>query len=403
MPRSLVLLLAVATGVTVATSYYAQPLLATIRHSFGTSAAAAGLIVTAAEIGYVTGLVLLVPLGDLLERRRLVFVMSLVTAASLGGAAAAPSLGWLYVFAALAAATSVVAQILVAFAATLAGEQERGRVVGTVMSGLLLGILLARTVAGYVAAASSWRVVYVMAAGLMVVVAGVLWRSLPRLKSQVSLTYPQVLASVLQIFRSEAVLRRRAVFGGLSFAAFAVLWTSLAFLLAGPPYHYGAGTIGLFGLAGASGAVMASVAGRLADRGLQAALTVGTALAIVVGFVLLWTGSQELWAVLAGIVVLDAGCQGMHITNQSEIYKLAGEARSRVNSAYMTCYFVGGTVGSVGSALTYGAFGWDGVAGLGAGIGALTLLMSFTEGSFRRTHSAGEPGDSGAAGETAVV
>ncbi|MGH9169999.1 MAG: MFS transporter [Acidimicrobiales bacterium] len=383
----LVWLLAVATGVTVASNYYVQPLLAEIRHSFGVGSGAAGLVVTAAQVGYVLGLVFLVPLGDLLERRRLVLVMSLVTAAGLVGAACSTQLWMLYVFAATAACTSVVAQVLVAFSATLAGDAERGRVVGTIMSGLLLGILLARTVAGYVAAATSWRGVYLMAAGLMAVMAFVLWRSLPRYPRQTELSYQQGLASVLAIFRREPVLRRRSMLGGLSFAAFSVLWTSLAFLLSAGPYHYGAGTIGLFGLAGAAGALMASVAGRLADKGLQALVTVITALAIFGGYALLWAEPRLLLGVILGIVILDVGCQGMHITNQSEIYKL-GEARSRVNSAYMTCYFIGGTIGSVGSALIFAAYGWHGVAALGAGIGLLTLLLSLTEGRFRRLQKA---------------
>jgi predicted MFS family arabinose efflux permease len=388
LSNGLVWLLAIATGVSVASNYYVQPLLAEIRHTFRVGSGAAGLVVTAAQVGYVLGLLFLVPLGDLMERRRLIVVMSLVTAGGLVGAALATSLWLLYVFAAVAACTSVVAQVLVAFAATMAGEAERGRVVGTIMSGLLMGILLARTVAGYVAAATSWRGVYVMAAGLMLLTALVLWRSLPKYPSHAEISYRQGLASVVVIFRREAVLRRRSLFGGLSFAAFAVLWTSLAFLLSSPPYHYGAGTIGLFGLAGAAGALMASVTGRLADKGKQALVTVVTALTMLGGFLILWALPHAVLGVILGIVVLDVGCQGMHITNQSEIYKLAGEARSRVNSAYMTCYFIGGTLGSIGSALTYESYGWDGVAALGTGIGVLSVLMSLTEPRFRRRQAA---------------
>jgi predicted MFS family arabinose efflux permease len=234
LSRRLVLLLAVAIGVTVASNYYIQPLLATVRRSFGVGPGAAGLIVTTSQVGYAAGLLLLVPLGDLVERRRLVVVMSCVTLASLIGMGVAPDLDALYIFSAVAGATSVVAQVLVAFSASLAREEERGRVVGTVMSGLILGILLARTVAGYVAAASSWRVVYFLAAGVMTILALVLWRVLPRYREDIGLTYPEALVSVIRIFGEEVTLRRRAVFGALSFAAFSVLWTSLAFLLSGP-------------------------------------------------------------------------------------------------------------------------------------------------------------------------
>jgi predicted MFS family arabinose efflux permease len=386
MPRQLVLLLAVATGVSVANNYYAQPLLATIRSSFHASAGEIGLIVTASQIGYAAGLIFLLPLGDLVERRRLVVVMSLITTVGLVGAAASPVLPVLFVVMAVIGANSVVAQVLVASAASLAGDDERGRVVGTVMSGLLLGILLARTLAGYIAQASSWRVVYVVAAGLMTVLALVLFRALPKYRNPQPLTYRGVLASVITIFRSEPILRRRSWFGLLSFAAFSVLWTSLAFLLSASPYRYSTGTIGLFGLVGAAGAGMASVAGRLADRGHEAVVTVTTALAMLAAYLIMWTAPHVLLVLLVGIVVLDLGCQGIHITNQSEIYRLAPTARSRVNAAYMTCYFVGGTLGSVGSALCFQAGGWSAVCGLGAGLGTLSVLLSLSERRFRRLH-----------------
>ena len=379
MSRRLVVLLALATGVAVASNYYAQPLLPLIRHSLGVGTGAAGLIVTASQIGYAVGLLFLLPLGDLVERRSLVVVMSLVTAAGLAGAAAAPGLGVLFAAVALAGSGSVVGQVLVAFSASLAPDEERGRVVGTVMSGLLLGILLARTLAGYIAEASSWRVVYLVAAAMMALLAVLARLALPRYTERTGLSYPLILRSVLTLFRSQPVLRRRALYGGLSFAVFTVLWTSLAFLLAGAPYDYGSGTIGLFGLVGAGGAVMAQVAGRLADRGHIRVLTVATAVAMTAGFVLVGVLADALVGLIAGIVVIDLGCQGIHIANQSEIYRLVPSARSRVNAAYMTCYFTGGTLGSVGSALCYGAFGWSGVAGLGAAFGAATVAVTVLE------------------------
>jgi len=379
LDQRLVMLLAVGIGVAVASNYYVQPLLATIRRSFGVSAGSAGLIVTAAQIGYAAGLLFLVPLGDLLERRRLVVVLSIVTVAGLVAAGLAPSIGALYLAAVVIGASSVVAQILVAFAASLAGDAERGRVVGSVMSGLLIGILLARTVSGYVAMWLGWRGVYFMAGGTVAAMAAVLYRSLPRYREPLDLTYPKVLSSVWSIFRDEPVLRRRSLYGGLSFGAFSILWTSLSFLLAGAPFHYGTGTIGLFGLAGASGAVMASVAGRLADRGHQVMMTVVTSVAIAASFGLLYLGRHQVVVLLVAIVLLDLGCQGLHITNQSEIYRLMPAARSRVNSSYMTSYFVGGTLGSVGSALTYGSYGWPGVCVLGAAFGTAALVVATGE------------------------
>lgn len=379
LDRGFVVLLAVATGIAVASNYYVQPLLADIRDTFHVSSGAAGLVVTASQVGYVLGLMLLLPLGDLLERRRLVVVMSLVTAVCFVGAGLAPGIGLLYAVVAVIGLSSVVAQILVSFAASLAPDDERGRVVGTVMSGLLIGILLARTVSGYLGALVGWRGVYFVAAGVVLVLAAVLWRALPAYREPLRLTYGGVLRSVVHIFASQPVLRLRSLYGALSFGAFSVLWTSLAFLLSASPYHYGSGVIGLFGLVGVAGAVMASVAGRLGDRGDKVALTFATSAAMTVAFVMLWVGSGELAVVIAAIFILDVGCQGLHVTNQSEIFRLLPGARSRVNSGYMTCYFTGGVLGSVGSALSYEQFGWQGVCALGVAFGGGALLVACVE------------------------
>jgi predicted MFS family arabinose efflux permease len=381
--RRLVITLAVATGVSVANNYYAQPLLATIRTTFHASAGEAGLIVTAAQVGYAAGLIFVLPVGDILERRSLVVMMSFLCALGLVGEAFSPVLPAMFAAAALVGGTSVVAQILVAFSASLAGDAERGRVVGSVMSGLLLGILLARTVAGYVAEIWSWRAVFVLAAGLMVILALLMWRELPTYRESNRLRYKDVLVSIVTLFKRERTLRRRCLYGFLSFAAFSVLWTSLAFLLAQSPYHYSTGTIGLFGLAGAAGAGMASVAGRLADRGHQVKVTILTAALILVSFVVLWVRPDLLAALIVGIVILDLGCQGIHISNQSEIYKLDPGARSRINAAYMTCYFAGGTLGSVGSALCFASGRWPAVCALGVTLGSAAFLISLTEPRFQ--------------------
>lgn len=375
MSRRLVAVMAVATGLAVANTYYAQPLLHAIGGDLGIGPAAAGLIVTAGQIGYAAGLLFLLPAGDLAERRRLITVTCLVTAVALVAAALAPTAGVLVGAVAVVGLTSVVAQILVPFAAGLATDTERGSVVGTVMSGLLFGVLLARTVAGYIAQFWGWRTVYWVAAALMVVTAGVLRRELPRYRERTGLSYPRLLASVGTILRQEPVLRWRAVYGALGFGAFSVLWTSLAFLLAGPGYRLGEGAIGLFGLVGAAGAAMASVTGRLTDRGSARLLTGATSLLLLISWAGIWLGAHSLAALLIGIVVLDVGTQGLHITNQSEIYRLRPDARSRINAAYMTAYFAGGAVASAASALVYGTFGWTGVSVVGAAFGAAAVLV----------------------------
>jgi predicted MFS family arabinose efflux permease len=374
MSRGLIVVFAIATGQAVSSNYLAQPLLDTLRSEFGVSSAVAGLIVTVAQIGYALGLVLLLPLGDLFERRRLITTLALITSAGLAAAALAPSVGLFAGAVGLVGFTSVMAQILVPFAATLAPEAERGRVVGTVMSGLLLGILLGRTVSGLIAAAAGWRVVYGAAAALMLAQAVVLYRVLPIYRERVELAYPRLLASVLTIARAEPELLRCAVHGASGFAAFSGLWTTLAFLLAGPHYGYSTGIIGLFGLVGVAGALTASVVGRFTDRGWTYWLTGVTSMLIVAGYALIWLGAASLAALLVGILVLDIGCQGLHITNQSDIYRLRPEARSRINAFYMTSCFVGAALGSATAALVYDAFGWTGVCLFGAVVGLVSTL-----------------------------
>ncbi|HKI56242.1 MAG TPA: MFS transporter [Trueperaceae bacterium] len=371
----LVAVLAVATGISVANLYYTQPLLDTLGRAFGLAGGGAGLIVTVTQIGYAAGLVLIVPLGDLLDRRRLVASVSLLTALSLAGAALAPGFALFEAASAAIGVTAVVAQVLVPFAAHLASDAERGRVVGRVMSGLLFGVLLARVASGFVSDALGWRAVFWIAAGLMLTQSVVLWRLLPRVRPTAQLAYPELLRSVWRLVREEPLLRRRAFFGMAVFGAFSVLWTGLPFLLARPPYGYGDSVIGLFGLFGVAGALTASVAGHLHDRGLTRVAT-GAFLTVGVGaFVLMGLLPHALPAIIAGVVLLDLGTQGTQVLNQSTIYQLRPEARSRLTTAYMTAFFVGGAVGSAVAAFAFSRFGWPGVAVGGVAFGGAGLAV----------------------------
>jgi predicted MFS family arabinose efflux permease len=373
----LVLLLAVACGATVANLYYAQPLLDTIAHGLHVSPGMAGLLVTATQAGYVTGLVLIVPLGDLLQRRRLVSRLLVIDAFALAAAAVAPSLGVLAAALAVVGVSSVAAQILVPFASTLAAEEERGRVVGRVMSGLLLGILLARTVAGAVAEVGGWRLIYALAAAAMLVLAPLLRRSLPDVEPLESeLRYGTLLRSVGSLIREEPTLRLRMALGFLSMLSFSGLWTSISFLLSGPDYGYGEGVIGLFSLAGLAGATIALFAGRVADAGHQLAGTRVAAVAVLAGWGQMSLGETSLVALLVGIVVLDLGIQAMQILNQSVIFRLRPEARSRLNTAYMTSYFAGAVTGSAGASFAWSRGGWGAVSAAGGVVAALCLVVS---------------------------
>ncbi|CAB3902507.1 sugar efflux transporter [Achromobacter mucicolens] len=369
----IILLMSVATGLAVASNYYAQPLLHTIGQQFSISNAAAGTIVTTAQLSYAVGLMLLVPLGDMFERRALIVLMNLLAAGGLLISAFASNIAVLILGTALTGMLSVVAQILVPFAATLAAPHERGKAVGTVMSGLLLGILLARTAAGALADVGSWRTVYWVAAILMLCMSAVLWRVLPRYQIPTAMSYPRLLGSILRMFVEEPLFRARSLIGGLLFAAFSMLWTPLTFLLAGPPYEYSNTTIGLFGLAGAAGAYAANRFGRLADRGLGNLATRVGLLLLLGSWGLMAFGQVSVVALLAGILVQDLAIQGVHVTNTSSIYRLRPEARSRLTAGYVTCYFIGGASGSLVSSWLYAHFGWPAVVTAGAVLAALTL------------------------------
>lgn len=375
--RGLVLLLAATTGLAVANLYYAQPLLQTLGRAFHASAGTTGLLVTAGQVGYVAGLAFVVPLGDLVERRRLVGGALALTGLCQALAAVAPNLAVFALATLLVGLTAVVAQVIVPLAAHLAAEHERGRVIGAVMSGLLIGVLLSRTLSGAVAGALGWRGVFWLASALMLVSAVVVWRRLPRMEPAADLPYRQALRSVLTLVRGEPVLRLRMLLGACGMGCFSVLWTALAFLLAGAhhsDYHFGNAVIGLFGLAGVGGAGAAQVAGRLADGGRGRLVTTTTLTLMLGSFALLLIGAHSLIVLILGIVVLDLGVQGTHISNQSAIYRLHAGARSRLTTAYMVAYFTGGIALSAVTGALYEADGWAAVCALGAATAAVALI-----------------------------
>lgn len=381
--------MAAACGTAVANLYYAQPLLNTLAQSFGISESTAGLIVTLTQLGYVIGLALIVPLGDLLERRGLITIVSLGTVAALVVAALSPNI-YIFLFASvMIGITSVVAQVLVPFAAHLASDEQRGEVVGRVMAGLLLGILLARTISGFVADEWGWRAIFWLAAGIMLLQTLVLWRMLPQSRGESGLSYRALLISVLSLVRKEPILRRRIVYGATGFAAFSVFWTALAFLLARPPYQYSDTVIGLFGLIGAAGALSAAFAGKIHDKGYTYGGTGTFLILIVISFLIMGFFSVHVTAIIIGVILLDVGQQGTQVLNQSVIYTLRPDARSRITTAYMTCFFFGGVIGSASSAYIYELAGWPGVSILGGSFGCLAFLYWLTEGNKQKKVKAG--------------
>jgi predicted MFS family arabinose efflux permease len=382
--RRLNLVLAVATGLTAANLYYAQPLLHTIGDDFGTSEGATGLLVTASQVGYALGLAFLVPVGDFVDRRRLTPLLLGLVTLTMAGAAVAPGLWVMAGLLGLAGLGSVTAQLLVPLAASLATDGDRGRVVSIVMTGLLLGILLARTLSGLVAGLAGWRAMFALAAAMAVGLALVLRRELPTDHPRPTVPYGSLLASVLRLLREERELRRSALLGALGFATFSVFWTTVAFHLSEAPFGYGDGAIGLLGLVGAAGALCALAAGRVADRGLAKPSRIGVAVAVAASFGVLWVGRNSILVIVVGVLLLDVGVQGIQVLNQTVIYELAPEARSRINSAYMTCYFAGGALGSAVGAAAYDAGGWARTCQLGALLGVAAVVVAVP--GARRTH-----------------
>ena len=386
LPTVQVLLFAMACGLAVANVYYAQPLLDAMAQSLGMPRSTIGLVVTLTQVGYGLGLLLLVPLGDLLNRRRLIVVQMLLSVLALLLVALAPSATGLLLGMAGTGLLAVVTQVLVAHAANLAAPGERGKVVGTVTSGIVMGILLARTVAGTMADLSGWRSVYLLSAGLTLLMALALWRVLPDHRpAPVVGGYGPLIGSLWGLFRQEKVLRDRAVLAMLIFAAGTVLWTPLVLPLSAAPWSLSHTEIGLFGLAGAAGALGAARAGHLADRG-WAQWTSGLALALMLASWLpIAFTTSSLWALLLGVITFDLGLQAVHVTSQSLIYSGRPEAQSRLAAAYMLFYSLGSAGGSIAATLVYARAGWTGVCTLGALINISALLYWWWSLAPRRT------------------
>lgn len=368
--RGLLLLMAVATGLSAAGNYIAQPLLDLISHDLHLGSVLAGLVVTASQAGYALGLLLLVPLGDVIDRRRLAVGLFLATPLFLGVSALAPSGPVLLAGTVLAALTSVGAQVVVAHAAALATAARRGRAVATVMSGVLLGGLLARTAAGGLSELGGWRTAYWVLAVLMTGAAVTLHRRLPYLAVSADLRYPALLRSTLSLLREESVLRRRALLGALSFASYSVQLTALTFLLAGAPFHWSAPAIGLFGLVGAVGVLSMTFAARLSDNGHAQQVTGGATALLLAGWLVLSAGERSPLWLAVGVVALNIGQQAVLNSSQTILFALDAGARNRINSAFATSLFLGGALGSALASVVWAAADWLGVCALGAALAA---------------------------------
>ncbi|MEW2513833.1 MFS transporter [Streptomyces sp. NPDC046870] len=376
MTRPLLLLLAITAGAAIGGLYYAQPLLDQIGRDLGVGEGAVGALVTSAQVGYALGIILIVPLGDLLRRRVLIPAMVLLSALALGACAASPNILTLALSLIAVGVTTVAGQMITPLAGDLADDHARGKTVGIVVSGVITGILVSRIFSGLVASATSWRVVFLVAAVIVIVLAGLLYRAIPNLPPKVTtLSYGGLLKSVFSLVVKEPVLRVGMLFGSFGFAVFSMLWTPLTFLLSGAPFHYSTAVIGLFGVAGLIGTFAAQNAGRWHDRGRS---VLGTGLSwvlVLVSWAIVWFGGHFLVVLVLGIIVMDVGIQAQNIFAQSRIFQISGEARSRLNTAYMAANWIGASLGSVVATFAWEVGGWTAVSIVGACFSVVPLLV----------------------------
>ena len=374
---TLIAVFAVACGLAVGSVYYSQPLLAALGQSFGVDESAASLIVTATQLGYAAGLIVLVPLGDLVENRRLILSIFSMAIVALLAVAASRSYETFLAGSVALGFTAVVAQVLVPLASHLAAPEKRGEVVGRVVSGLLIGILVARAFSGVVAGAFGWRAVYLLAAVLIAIMTAILARMVPQRKGTFAGTYGALLRSLLRIFVSEPLLRRRAAYQFAMFGAFSLYWTSITFLLASAAYRLTQTEIGLFALAGATGALIAPVAGKLGDRG-HGRIATGIAFGCCAASFLV-TLVPGIVPLVICAVLLDLAVQATLVIGQQAIYTLRPEERSRLNTLYIATFFLGGAAGSALAGITYARFGWPGIVIAGAALPLAAFLLWLRE------------------------
>jgi predicted MFS family arabinose efflux permease len=380
--RFLTLAMATAAGIAVANIYYNQPMLGIMEQDIpGTLT---GFVPTATQLGYALGLFVLVPLGDLVERRSLVVGQFVLLAAALAFAAVAPGAELLLFASLLVGLFATVAQQIVPFAAHLASPEKRGATVGTVLAGILTGILLSRTLAGFVATFAGWREMFWLGVPLALAAGAFMALRLPRSPSGSDLSYGRLLASIVALWRTHAALRRAAVTQALLFGAFTVFWTILAFLLQGPQFGLGADIAGLYGILGLVGILAAPIAGRYVDARGPTMVVIVAAVLVLISWVVF-----GLWVSLAGlaigVILLDFGVQSALVANQHIAFALSVEARSRANTVLVGSMFLGGAISSAGATLAWSAGGWTLVAMFGGLLALLATALQFAQ----RSHTLG--------------
>lgn len=380
LPASLILLLASAAGLSVASLYYSQPMLGVLGADIHASDRMIGWVPTLTQLGYAMGILLLAPLGDRFDRRTIILVKAALLALALLFSALAPNVSWLLAASLVIGLTATMAQDIVPAAATLAPEAHRGKIVGTVMTGLLLGILLSRVISGFGAERFGWRSVYFAAAASVALIAVAAWRGLPRFKATTQLGYGALLGSMIALWRKHGALRQAALAQGLLAMGFSAFWSTLAVMLHGAPFHLGSAAAGAFGLAGAAGALAAPLAGRLADRrGPQLVTRLGAGLAAI-SFAVMWlapslTVHGQIALIVLSAVGFDFGIQATLVAHQTVVFGIDPGSRSRLNALLFTGMFIGMASGAALGSLALAHWGWNGVVTLATIASLLALLV----------------------------
>lgn len=375
LSRLLILVMAISCGATVANLYYIQPLLANIAETFHVTQVSIGFAAMLTQFGYATGMIVILPLGDIKERRKLIVTMLLLSACSLVSLSFSFNISVLLISSFAVGFTSIIPQLIIPLAAQLSEQRQRGEIIGTIMSGLLIGILVSRTFSGILGGYFGWRIVYLIAAILMIVLMLSLRKMIPLSAPVSDLKYTQLLKSMTKLIKSEPVLREAALNGALMFAAFSAFWTSLIFLLEGPHYHLGSVAAGLFGLVGISGALAAPLVGRIADKkGPKFAIGIGI-MAVMISYLFFFLFEFKIGGLVLGVILLDLGVQSCNVCNQTRVTSINEETRNRLNTIYMVSFFLGGASGSFLGSFSYAHFGWYGVCVFGLATQLIAIVV----------------------------
>ncbi|CUU45981.1 MFS transporter [Clostridium beijerinckii] len=375
LTKLLILVMSIACGLTVANLYYIQPLLGDIAKTFHVDQLSIGFAAMLTQIGYAIGMIFILPLGDIKEKRNLIVIMLLFSVISLMSMFFSSNIYILTISSFAVGFTSIIPQLIIPLAAQFSNPQQRGQTIGTIMSGLLIGILLSRTVSGILGSYLGWRIVYLIAAIMMFALMLILRKLIPLCNPISDIKYSELLKSMIHLIKTEPILRESSLNGALMFSAFSAFWTSLIFLLESSHYNMGAEAAGLLGLVGVSGALAAPLVGKVADkRGSRFAIGI-CIVVVIVSYLLFFLFGFKIWGLVLGVILLDLGVQSCNVSNQARVHSLNEETRNRLNTIYMVSFFLGGAFGSFLGSYSYSHFGWYGVCTFGIITQILALII----------------------------